>query len=86
MDTKVQMPRARIEIDEKNLGNISSADPQVGSRVKIVLYGTVIKTGEEMTNRLDDVATKAVLEIDVQDVYAFSNNDIQELFDPDRDG
>lgn len=86
MDEKVQIAKAKIEIDEKNLGNVASADPQVGSRVKIVLYGTVTKVGEEMTNRLDDVASKGLLEIDLQDVYVMSNNDIQELFDPDRDG
>ena len=82
-DVKLPLSVARLTLEGSNLEVLNEAKAKAGSRVRIVIYGTVSRVEEAVSGRLEDSTGSGSLDVDIKSVNIVTNNDIQELLDDD---
>jgi len=78
---------AHINLQGDHVGLVNEEKIRAGSKVRIVLYGTVSEVSEHAGDPMDQGGDgSASIGMDVSTVRLASNNDIAELFDEELDG
>lgn len=78
--------KAMISLEKADLGVVTQADAKVGSRVRLVITGTVRNISKGNTDDSQEGSNVGSLELDVNTIKMAANSDIADLFEEDLDG